>query len=440
MAVGRASALGSRGDSFAFMTPNLLQFTFIANACGVFTGSEGSRLLVDPWLNDGVFEGSWCHAPALSHSIDDLQDVDMIYVSHIHPDHFDDRFFDFRRDIPVIVLDRERNFLRSRLESLGFTNLVLGEDGKQFELREFKLTLYAPFTAHNFFDAKVGNVIDSALLIESGGVRAINFNDNTPTPDACRRLREELESIDLAMLNYNGAGPYPACFDNLSHEQKVSESKRILERNLDYMALQLEELRPKFCLPFAGAYVLGGRLADKNPVLGTMTWEECASGLLERSVPTEVVLMREGATLNVATGSVVPEYEPLDMAAVEEYIRQDLTGLTYPYERDPKPDFDLLDKDVQRAAELMRQRAQQWGLETSFSVRVRAGAEWNIVQREDRAAQRILVCDLDPRLLRRILDRKANWNSAEIGCHIKFDRKPNIYEPDLHTMLQLFHL
>ena len=33
-----------------------MKFTYIANACGVFTFSEGTRLLMDPWLNDGVFE------------------------------------------------------------------------------------------------------------------------------------------------------------------------------------------------------------------------------------------------------------------------------------------------------------------------------------------------------------------------------------------------
>jgi len=40
-----------------------MNFTFIANACGVFTFSRGTRLLMDPWLDDGVFEGSWCHYP-----------------------------------------------------------------------------------------------------------------------------------------------------------------------------------------------------------------------------------------------------------------------------------------------------------------------------------------------------------------------------------------
>jgi aspartyl/asparaginyl beta-hydroxylase (cupin superfamily) len=47
---------------------------------------------------------------------------------------------------------------------------------------------------------------------------------------------------------------------------------------------------------------------------------------------------------------------------------------------------------------------------------------------------------MDERLLRRILDRQAYWNNAEIGAHIGFHRAPNRYEPDLHLGLQFFHL
>ena len=81
-----------------------MHFTFIANACGFFTGSRGTKILTDPWLNDGVFEGSWCHYPPLKTKHEDLQHVDAIYLSHIHPDHYDNRFFDYPRNKPIFIL------------------------------------------------------------------------------------------------------------------------------------------------------------------------------------------------------------------------------------------------------------------------------------------------------------------------------------------------
>ena len=46
---------------------------------------------------------------------------------------------------------------------------------------------------------------------------------------------------------------------------------------------------------------------------------------------------------------------------------------------------------------------------------------------------------LDERLLLRIIERRSHWNNAEIGCHIDVDRNPNVYEVDVHMLMQFFH-
>ena len=89
-----------------------MKFKFIGNAGGIFTGSEGSKILCDPWIIDGVFEGAWYHYPPLKTKLSDIQNVDGIYISHIHPDHFDERYFNFSKDIPLIILDEGPNFLK----------------------------------------------------------------------------------------------------------------------------------------------------------------------------------------------------------------------------------------------------------------------------------------------------------------------------------------
>ena len=52
-----------------------------------------------------------------------------------------------------------------------------------------------------------------------------------------------------------------------------------------------------------------------------------------------------------------------------------------------------------------------------------------------------VVYDLDHRLLYRILrgPRHAHWNNAEIGSHINFYRKPEIYERALYYCMNFFH-
>jgi hypothetical protein len=52
----------------------------------------------------------------------------------------------------------------------------------------------------------------------------------------------------------------------------------------------------------------------------------------------------------------------------------------------------------------------------------------------------VLFCYMPDELLSDILNRKAHWNNAEIGCLITFDRRPNVYMPDVHTLMSFFHL
>jgi UDP-MurNAc hydroxylase len=421
-----------------------LSFQFVGNACGIFQGGEGTRLLCDPWIENGVFEGSWCHFPPLRTTVADLQSVDAIYVSHIHPDHFDERNFDFPRSLPIFILERANNFLAKKLTSLGYTKVHLLSDDETVQFRELELTMYEPFTTHNFHEAKIGNVIDSALVVRCGDSTAFDANDNTPTPDACRKLRDRWGHFDLAMLNYNAAGPYPSCFNNLSKEQKKAEHRRILERNMAYMSELVAVLEPRACLPFAGAYVIGGSQHSKNEVLGTTTWDACAEYLRARLHSCKVITLRESDVLNLETLTSDREYVPLDPQEQERYIRDELADLRYPYQDDDIPNGHQLLADLEVAARLMAERSARFGFESTFCVTISVGDFWAQVLPEFKILPddfpRVLRCSLDPRLLRRILDRKSQWNSAEIGCHIDFVRQPNEYEPDLHMMLQFLHL
>lgn len=182
-----------------------MKFKFIGNACGIFTGCKGTKILCDPWIVNGVFEGSWFHYPPLDTKIDDIQDVDAIYVSHIHPDHYDHRNFNFSKNIPIILLDEGGNFLKKNLVTNGYNNFIEIKNDESKEFNEFSLTMYKPFTGHLYEESLLGNLIDSSLVLRDQKTTAINFNDNTPDIESCKKLKEKFKDIDLAMLNYNAA-------------------------------------------------------------------------------------------------------------------------------------------------------------------------------------------------------------------------------------------
>ena len=49
---------------------------------------------------------------------------------------------------------------------------------------------------------------------------------------------------------------------------------------------------------------------------------------------------------------------------------------------------------------------------------------------------------LNPKLLKKILmgPRYAHWNNAEIGSHIKFFRKPDIFDRRIYNAICYFHI
>ena len=137
-----------------------MRFKFIGNAAGIFEGSKGTKILCDPWIENGVFEGSWYHYPPLKTKISDIQKVDAIYVSHIHPDHYDERNFDFQKDIPIIILNAGPNFLKKNLINKGYKNIIDVKHDHSINFKEFKLSLFKPFTKHLYEESLIGNLID----------------------------------------------------------------------------------------------------------------------------------------------------------------------------------------------------------------------------------------------------------------------------------------
>jgi len=419
-----------------------MKFEFIGNACGIFTSNSGIKLLCDPWLVDGIFEGSWFHYPPVKTTYEDLK-VGGIYVSHIHPDHFDTRHFGrLDKKLPIFILHSVYNFLELKLKQLGFHNLVSIKNEETYIFHDMELTMFSPFSKNPHYECKVGSIIDSALVVKSGKYLVFNANDNVPSKSSCVSLVDRFGTFDLAMLNYNVASLYPACFDNLSPLEKISEYKRIKFRELNHMVELTNILKPRAVLPFAGSYVLGGKEYLKDE-FGPFVVDEAADYLANKT-DSKIIIMNENQEFDCESLSLNTPYVPIDKEAMNYYINNTLSKIKYPYENDEFPEKTSLLKAIERASNAMIKRMDYYGIQSSYEVSLEV---YDLLLRiypnfceSITSAKNILKCKMDERLLYRITRKEAYWNNAEYGSHITFFRDPNIYEPDLHVGLQFFHL
>jgi UDP-MurNAc hydroxylase len=427
-----------------------MKLTFFANACCIFE-SEEVRLLCDPWIVDGAYEGAWHHFPPLRTKPEDLASVDMLYISHLHPDHFDPHTLKvFPRDIPIVILARERNFLATLLRRMEFTNVVEIGDGESREMEPFELTIYEPFEVHLTHEAEIGFHIDSAIVVSDGTHTVVNTNDNRPSIRAAQALKERHGEITVAQLMYGGASPYPSCFMNLAPEEQEREAARVVQNNLKHMVAVAEILQPRFVMPFAGEFVLGGREWKKNEVLGTTSWDNAAE--FARKNGFQALVLNEGLTFDLEEERITNgTYVPTDLVEQERYIREDLARLPYSFDDDSFEGVRewLVEKlPIARAQLLQKQREYNCFPNVGFYLQVGKQyfffhwqtEECRMVEGVYGADMPWITCSLDLRILKRILERRAHWNNVELGCHMNFVRVPNTYQPDMHALLSFLHL
>ena len=215
--------------------------------------------------------------------------------------------------------------------------------------------------------------------------------------------------------------------------------QRILKRNFDLLCNIIPILQPKSVLPFAGSYIIGGKNYYKNEYLGTTTWDECAEYLNENlKFNSKVFCLRENQNYDIKNQKQLEKYEKLDVNEMKQYI-QSLKDKKYEYENDQMPDISELKDNINLASTRFKDRVKRFDIELKSNVYCKIKNE-DVLIIKGKDADRHLYCDLDLRLLNRILHKKAHWNNAEIGTHINFKRTPNKMDPDVHTCLSFFHL
>ncbi|PIR89063.1 MAG: hypothetical protein COU07_03160 [Candidatus Harrisonbacteria bacterium CG10_big_fil_rev_8_21_14_0_10_40_38] len=423
-----------------------MKITFYANACCVYE-CDGFRLLSDPWIIDGAFEGAWYHYPPLSTKPEDLKNVDALYLSHLHPDHFDPKTLPvFRRDIPIVILRREKNYLEKLLRKMKFSNILLIEDGASTTLGPFNLTMYGPFETHVFYDASIGYHIDSALVVDDGKHVVLNANDNRPSERSAHELKERHPNIMVAQLMYAGASPYPSCFNNLTDDEKLREHDGVVERSLAHMVKIAKILEPDFVMPFAGEFVLGGKGWRKNRFLGTTTPEN--AGQFAKIHGLSPLLLNEGMSFDLESGKTIGTYVPVDTFVRDRYIEEVISKERYPFEDDCLKDSSWFHEILPFARAHLWNAQQRYRYFPDLCLYLSVRDEYFVIDWEKEEGffikrnefrEPFITYSLPLTLLQRIMTRQAHWNNAELGCHVDFIRQPNKYLPDMHALISFFH-
>ncbi len=430
-----------------------MKLTNIGGATAILE-HKGKRILFDPWLDDGIFYGSWYHYPPCDVRIADLGHFDYVYISHIHEDHCSaGTIKHINKDAEIILIDRQPNYVLRFLERNGFhfKKIHLVKERSPTEIAPGFLVdmLRAdPAYEYNF-------LIDSALVLNWDNFVVYNANDCAPYPGVFDYLLSTYREIDLALLPYTGGSGYPTCYVDLADEIKEQESRRIREGALDGFVTAYEALRPKYISPFADQYVVAGSRFYLNRYLP----HPSTPGAVHERMKTKgydehLLLLNSGQAYDFDTGSKSPrqDYRFHTNEDRDEYIRRNLTDKIYDYER-----FELNTAvPIERLMNMAR--ARLWIEQTRdnyfpscnlyvsvkdqsrlFEIDMRSPSICEVPELKNRN-QPYLAIFCPASLLVLMLIGQISWNMADAALFLDYERIPNTYDPKLYAFINFLRV
>lgn len=420
----------------------LMEVTYVGHAAIHVRGTDGTTILMDPWLVDPSYCNSWFHYPPLVHTLADLTPVDFVYVSHEHPDHFDERTLrELPRDQRVLLPEFTSGVLRSRFERIGMTNFVVMPFGEELALgADTRITCFRSDLVWE----------DSAVVVRSGGTTLFNMND-CKLGDGLLADVGERYGPDIVFVPFSGAIHYPTCYEYGWDERARICAKR-RQKHLDGFVHRVKLLRAKRAVPFAGNFAL---------LASDQLWMNEKSQNNINTPDEAIACLAQGA----------PDIEGLQMNPGDRWTPEG--GLVHGV---PPPDFERKAAEIDAMADAWRPRIEElraaeppareslgddfrayFGgiaarhpeLCTRIAARVvfeaegRNGGVWCL----DYQHGRLEISDfeegqdwnlrftLPAGMLQRVLDDEICWDTVAISFRCRFRENPEFFNQDFWAML-----
>jgi UDP-MurNAc hydroxylase len=410
---------------------------------------EGKRMLFDPWLDDGIFHGSWYHFPPTTLGVKDIGHIDYVYISHIHEDHCSlGTLKHINKDAEIILMDRQPNLVLMFLNNnnLNFKKIHLVKTRTPYQIGEGIIVDIIEANP----DDEMSHLIDSSLVINWKGFKIFNANDCQPHINGIQYLLNNYGKVDLALLPYSGGSGYPSCYINLSEEKKKSEKNRIIDSRIKSFIDNVRLINPVYAVPFADQWVVGGSRSELNKFVAHSSCRSVVCDpFIKAKLNSKLLLLNSGQSYNFDSSKKHPNspYILQTDSVRDKYINNSLSNVRYDHEK------FIIGYGVNVVRLIQYARSRLWDVQVkqnyypdySFYLDVLDTNQRFFIQLNTRETE-ILLLDSElvephlriimPRnLLIMILIGHISWNIADAAFFLDYSRIPNTYDPKIYALL-----
>jgi len=148
----------------------MFELKFLGHASWLIKNND-FKILCDPWFNpEGAYFSQWHQFPRNDHLFNELNlnDLDFVYISHAHEDHFDEWTLDhLERHVPIYIPKFKDRFLFQQLKKMGFKDIKELDD-ESVVVKNIDIKIIKE-------EGHLDN--DSCLILDDGNKKILNLND-----------------------------------------------------------------------------------------------------------------------------------------------------------------------------------------------------------------------------------------------------------------------
>ena len=168
-------------------------------------------------------------------------DVDGVFVSHIHGDHYDPNLLKKmqNKDIPIYILNGRPSFNKDlKNKKINFNKIPVNQ--KYYIDKD----IWVHGCLHEYND------IDSSLIISNDNLSVYHGNDNFITDKTLIPFKKKIGKVDVACIPFAFIHFYPYLLKTLNNYEIKKEAKRLENLFMNYGIQQAKILKPEIIIPF----------------------------------------------------------------------------------------------------------------------------------------------------------------------------------------------
>jgi len=447
-----------------------VKITWYTNACVRISSSTGANILCDPWLTPGAFLGSWFHWPPLSEDFENIlltEPCNGIYITHLHPDHYDPKFIakytKLNPTVPIYIAEFAHAWLKRsvtavvdpRTQVIEIPTLQSVEIEPGFTMKVFAADTCNPSICGTNIPCQSEpklRGIDSIGVFEADGLKIINANDAMAV-NLVSRVAANIGNADLIMGHYGGASPFPQCFPEVL--DKTAASIQIVDTTCKMLVTAADAVGATKIMPFAGQYILGGGLTHLNDSRAILPLDETVT-YLRGLTDKEIISVIPGGSIDLLNGWQSENYVEPKEAIKKNYLEK-ISKAKFSYSTEDSKGWINIQNDLITAATPVATRSMLAKITIRNSFVIGDGENFvtinldpenkltNVLLGKSPAFENVTTITMPNKLLKQLSTRARgfkgftpmHWNQADVGSHFTWNRRGE-YDVASHALLNFF--